>query len=152
MPKKTLPRIAAVSAGKKPHTLRVCWAHGDTHTIDVSSQLEKFRVYAPLRQNAAFFRRVRVGEHGTDVVWSDELDMAADTLWRLAQEQTGVIMSAEAFHLWRKQKNYTLDDAAAALGISRRMAAYYDHGDKPIPRVVTLATQALAAPPNQPHP
>lgn len=144
MPKKTLPRIASVSTGKKPHTLRLRWTHGEVHTIDVSSPLNKFRVYAPLRQDAALFKRVRVGEHGTDIVWSDELDMAADTLWRLAQEQAGVTMTAEAFQQWRKQKNYTLDDAAAALGISRRMAAYYDHGDKPIPRVVTLATQALA--------
>jgi hypothetical protein len=144
MPKKTLPRLAAVSAGKKPHTLRLRWEHGEVHTIDVSSLLEKFRIYAALRQNATLFKRVRVGEHGTDIVWSDELDMSADTLWRLAQEQTGATMTADAFHQWRKQKKYTLDDAAAALGISRRMAAYYDHGDKPIPRVVTLATQALA--------
>ncbi len=143
MPKKTMPRIAAVSVGKKPHTLRVRWAHGEVHTIDVSSPLNKFRVYASLRQDVALFKRVRVGEHGTDIVWSDELDMAADTLWRLAQEQAGITMTADAFHQWRKQKNYTLDDAATALGISRRMAAYYDHGDKPIPRVVTLATQAL---------
>ena len=143
MPKKTLPRIAAVAAGKKPHTLRIRWTHGGENTVDVSALLDTFRVYAPLRQNAALFRRVRVGEHGTDIVWSEELDMSADTLWRLAQEQTGVTMSAEEFRQWRKQKHYTLDEAAAALGISRRMAAYYDHGDKPIPRVVTLATQAL---------
>jgi len=143
MPKKTLPRIVAVASGKKPHTLRIRWAHGGEHTVDVAALLDKFRVYAPLRQNAALFRRVRVGEHGTDIVWSDELDMSADTLWRLAQEQSGLTMTAEDFRQWRKQKNYTLDEAAAALGISRRMAAYYDHGDKPIPRVVTLATQAL---------
>jgi transcriptional regulator with XRE-family HTH domain len=52
-------------------------------------------------------------------------------------------MTAEAFRQWRQQKSYTLDDAAAALGISRRMIAYYDHGDRPVPRVVALATQAL---------
>jgi hypothetical protein len=144
MPKKTLPRIAAVSAGKKPHTLRIRWTHGGENTIDISVMLNKFRVYAPLRRNGALFRSVRVGEHGADIVWSDTLDMAAETLWRLAQEQSGVTMSADDFRQWRQQKALTLDAAAAALGISRRMAAYYDHGDKPIPRVVTLATQALA--------
>ena len=143
MPKKILPRIVAVSAGKRPHTLRIRWDHGDENSVDVSALLEKFRVYAPLRQDAALFRRVRVGEHGTDIVWSDELDMSADTLWRLAREQAGVTMSAEDFRQWRQQKALTLDAAASALGISRRMAAYYDHGDKPIPRVVALATQAL---------
>jgi hypothetical protein len=143
MPKKILPRIAAVSAGGKPHTLLIRWERGGEDMIDVSALLEKFLVYAPLRQNVALFRRVRVGEHGTDIVWSEELDMSADTLWRLAQEQSGVTMSAEDFQHWRQQKALTLDDAASALGISRRMAAYYDHGDKPIPRVVALATQAL---------
>jgi AraC-like DNA-binding protein len=143
MPKKILPRIVAVSAGKRPHTLRIRWEHGGENNIDVSALLEKFRAYAPLRQDTALFRRVRVGEHGTDIVWSDELDMSADTLWRLAREQSGVTMSAEDFRQWRQQKALTLDAAASALGISRRMAAYYDHGDKPIPRVVALATQAL---------
>lgn len=147
MPRKILPRIAAVSAGEKPHTLRIRWERGGENIVDVSALLQQFRVYAPLRQNVALFRRVRVGEHGTDIVWSDELDMAADTLWRLAQEQSGVTMSAEDFRHWRQQKDFTLDDAASALGISRRMAVYYDHGDRPIPRVVALATQALTEAP-----
>ena len=36
-----------------------------------------------------------------------------------------------------------MEQTAVALGISRRMVAYYDHGEKPIPRVVALATLAL---------
>jgi hypothetical protein len=147
MPRKILPRIVAVSTGEKPHTLRIRWERGGENIVDVSALLQQFRVYAPLRQNAALFQRVRVGEHGTDIIWSEELDMAADTLWRLAQEQSAVTMSAEDFRHWRQQNDFTLDDAASALGISRRMAAYYDHGDKPIPRVVALATQALTPTP-----
>jgi hypothetical protein len=143
MPKKPLPRIVAVSAGERPHTLRIDWDRGGESLVDVSGLLEAFRVYAPLRQSAELFRQVRVGEYGTDIVWSDQLDMPADTLWRLAQEQSGATMTAEAFRNWRERKAYTLDEAAAALGISRRMVAYYDHGDKPIPRVVALATLAL---------
>ena len=143
MPKKTLPRIMAVSAGERPKTLHIRWDGGGESLVDVSGLIETFRAYVPLRQSAELFRQVRVGEYGTDIVWSDELDMPADTLWRLAQEQSGVTMTAEAFHHWRERKAYTLDDAAAALGISRRMVDYYDHGDKPIPRVVALATLAL---------
>jgi hypothetical protein len=41
------------------------------------------------------------------------------------------------------RRSYTLDAAAKALGLSRRMVAYYDRGDKPVPRVVALAAQAL---------
>jgi hypothetical protein len=143
MPKKPLPRIVTVSAGERPNTLLIGWGHGGESLIDVSGLIETFRAYIPLRQSAELFKQVRVGEYGTDVVWSDELDMPADTLWRLAQEQSGTTITAEAFHNWRERKAYTLDEAAVALGISRRMVAYYDHGEKPIPRVVALATLAL---------
>jgi DNA-binding transcriptional regulator YiaG len=143
MPKKTLPRIVAATADKKPLTLRIRWDGGEESSVDVSGLIETFRVYEPLRRSPKLFRQVRVGEHGTDIVWTDEIDMAADTLWRLAQEQAGVTMSSDAFKHWRKRKAYTLDSAARALGLSRRMVAYYEQGAKPIPRIVALAALAL---------
>jgi len=111
--------------------------------VDVSGLVERFRVFEPLRRSPELFGKVRVGEHGTDVVWMDDVDMAADTLWRLAQEQAGLAMSVAEFKNWRERQAYTLDTAAKALGVSRRMVAYYEQGTKPIPRVVALATRAL---------
>ena len=143
MPKKTLPRIADVAPDTSPLTLRVRWQHGGESLVDVSGLVDTFRVYAPLCEDPALFRCVHVGEHGTDVAWTDEIDMAADTLWRLAQEQSGETLTAEGFRAWRERKAYTLDGAARALGLSRRMVAYYEQGEKPIPRTVTLATRAL---------
>jgi DNA-binding transcriptional regulator YiaG len=143
MPKKNLPRIVGVSADRKPLSLRIRWDSGEESRVDVSGLVETFRVYAPLRPSTQLFPTVRVGEYGTDVVWNDEIDMSADTLWRLAQEQSGLTMSPAAFKQWRERKAYTLDTAARALGISRRMVAYYEQGAKPIPRVVALAAQAL---------
>jgi DNA-binding XRE family transcriptional regulator len=143
MPKKMLPRIAAVKAGSSPFTLRITWEKGGESVVDVSGMIGSFRLYAPLRRSPALFRKMRVGEHGTDVVWTDGIDMSADTLWRLAQEQTGATMSADAFRHWRERKAYTLQEAASALGISRRMIAYYEEGNRPIPRVVALAARAL---------
>jgi DNA-binding transcriptional regulator YiaG len=143
MPKKILPRIAAVTADRKPLTLRVRWDNGDESRVDVSSPIGTFRIYAPLRNSPDSFRAVRVGDHGTDIVWKDDIDMSADTLWRLAQEQAGATLSSDEFKRWRERQAYTLDTAAAALGISRRMVAYYEEGKKPIPRVVALATRAL---------
>ncbi|MGP0093355.1 MAG: helix-turn-helix domain-containing protein [Xanthobacteraceae bacterium] len=143
MPRKLLPRIAEVAVGKKPFTLHIRWDKGGESLVDVSGLIQSFRVYTPLRRSPQRFRQVRLGEHGTDVVWTDKIDMAADTLWRLAQEQSGATMTAEAFRSWRQRKAYTLDQAAKALGISRRMVAYYDQGDKPIPRLVALAARAL---------
>lgn len=143
MPRKPIPRIAAVYPADRPLTLRVRWTHGGETLIDVSSLIETFRVYAPLRTAPDLFAKVEVGEHGADVVWSGEIDMAADTLWRLAQEQSGATMTADAFRHWRERKAYTLETAAQALGLSRRMVAYYDRGARPIPRTVALATKAL---------
>ena len=143
MPKKALPRIVTVSAGDRPHTLIIQWKDSSQSTVDVSGLINTFRAYMPLRQSWELFKQVRVGEYGTDIVYSDDLDMPADTLWRLAHEQSGRTITAEAFHNWRERKAYTLDQTAVALGISRRMVAYYDHGEKPIPRVVALATLAL---------
>jgi len=143
MPRKILPRIVAGAPGERPMTLHVRWDKGEEGLIDVSGIIESFRIYAPLRRSSELFRQVRVGEYGTDVVWTDEIDMAADTLWRLAQEQAGETMTPDAFRHWRERKAYTLDEAARALGLSRRMVAYYEKGDRPIPRVVALATRAL---------
>jgi hypothetical protein len=143
MPRKVLPRIVAVTADALPMTLRVRWDRGEESVVDVSGMIESFRVYAPLRQSPDMFQHVQVGEHGTDILWPQGIDMSADTLWRLAQEQSGATMTPDEFRHWRERKAYTLDAAAKALGISRRMVAYYEQGDRAIPRVVALATRAL---------
>lgn len=143
MPKKTLPRIAAVSAGKKPFSLRIQWEKGGESRVDVAGLIQSFRIFAPLRDNPKLFAAVQVGEFGSDIKWNDAVDMSADTLWRLAQEQAGLTMSPDSFRHWRERKAYTLDGAAQALGLSRRMVAYYEQGEKPIPRVVALAAKAL---------
>jgi hypothetical protein len=97
VPKKLLPRIVAVAAGEKLMTLRVRWDEGTESLIDVSATIQSFRVYAPLRTSPELFGQVRLGEHGTDVVWTDQIDMAADTLWRLAREQAGETMTPDVF-------------------------------------------------------
>ena len=86
---KSLVRIAAVSAEAEPLTLRIRWRHGDESRVDVSALVNAFRVYAPLRHSPELFGGVQLGELGVDVVWGDGIDMSADTLWRLAQEQAG---------------------------------------------------------------
>jgi hypothetical protein len=79
--------------------------------------------YAPLRRAPELFDEVRVGERGADVAWSEEIDMSADTLWRLAQEQSGAALSALAFKRWRERQAYTLDSAARALELTEERRA-----------------------------
>jgi hypothetical protein len=81
MPRKVLPRIQAVAPGEQPVTLRVRWDNGEESLIDISGIIQSFRVYEPLRQSPELFQQARLGEYGTDVVWTDEIDMAGDTLW-----------------------------------------------------------------------
>ena len=145
MPKKILPRILEVAAGRRPFTLRIRWDRGGESVVDVSGPISSFRLYEPLRHSPELFAAVRLGEYGTDIVWTGAIDMSADTLWRLAQEQTGHTMSPDAFRNWRERRALTLDAAANALGLSRRVVAYYEQGDRPIPRVVALATRGLEA-------
>ncbi len=84
-----LPRIVAVAADAAPFTLRIQWGHGGESRVDVSGLVRTFRTYEPLRQSPELFGQVQPGEFGADVVWSEGIDMSADTLWRLAQEQDG---------------------------------------------------------------
>jgi DNA-binding transcriptional regulator YiaG len=152
MPKKTLPRLIAISADKKSLFLCITWDNGGKNIVDLSNIINSFRIYSPLRHSHELFQTVQLGEHGTDIIWQistdtqddvTEIDMSAQTLWRLCQEQSGITMSSDSFKNWRENKSYTLDAAATALGLSRRMVAYYEQGAKPIPRIVALATKGL---------
>ncbi len=48
-------------------------------------------------------------------------------------------MPPEAFRAFLDRHRLTLDAVSAVLGISRRQAAYFAAGNKPIPRTVALA-------------
>lgn len=91
-------------------------------------------------QDAKVFRTAKVGEHGASVVWAndDDLELAADNLRARAVEQAGGV-SHEFIWEWMTRHDLTLDTAASALGLSRRMLAYYRSGAKPVPRTVALA-------------
>jgi transcriptional regulator with XRE-family HTH domain len=52
---------------------------------------------------------------------------------------------AVALRRWRRDARLTRPKAAAELGVSERMLAYYEAGTHPVPRVVLLAIRALSA-------
>lgn len=86
------------------------------------------------------FSSAKVGDHGASVIWAydHDLELAADNLRARAVEQAGGV-SHEFIWNWMARHDLTLDTAAVALGVSRRMLAYYRSGAKPVPRTVALA-------------
>ena len=86
------------------------------------------------------FSSAKVGDHGASVIWAndDDLELAADNLRARAIEQAGGV-SHEFIWNWMARNDLTIDAAAVALGVSRRMLADYRSGSKPVPRTVALA-------------
>ena len=139
-----LPRVGSVQADND-FSIRVTWI-GDVDpslptTIDLAPIILTYKFYRPLRDDPELFRTVHVANDGTAIAWgkNDEIDMATTTIEHLASE----VMQKSDFRAWLEKNRLTLDAAAAQLGISRRLAAYFASGEKPIPRYIALACAYL---------
>lgn len=120
------------------YVLRLAYADGQTFEVDLREWIATSRALKALR-NAALFAKARVGFGGRSVEWiEDELDLGSDNLRNLAIEQSGGI-GHERIWAWLSETGLTLEQAAEALGVSRRMLIYYRDGEKPIPRAIWLA-------------
>jgi hypothetical protein len=136
------PLIRAVKA-KAPATLEIVWSTGETLAVNVARLLKRFKLYAPLK-NATCFAKAKADPWGHAVNWPGDVDMSADQLYELAREQAGE-WGPERFSAWMTDYGLSLNAAADALGLSRRMIAHYRTGSRPIPRVVALACEGLSA-------
>lgn len=139
--------LMAVKA-KANQVLHLAFADGAEFDVDLSNIIAKHPTIAALADPATF-KRAKVGEWKDTVTWgTDDLELAADNLRARAIEQAGGF-SHEGIVKWMHQHKLTQLQAAEALGLSRRMLAYYLSGEKPVPRTVALAcigwTQARAA-------
>jgi len=118
--------------------LRLSYADGQDFEVDLGQWIETTPVLHALK-DATLFAQARVGFAGRTVEWvADEIDLGADNLRNLAIEQAGGI-GHERIWNWLHKTGLTLEQAAKALGISRRMLIYYRDGEKPIPRSIWLA-------------
>jgi hypothetical protein len=133
------PNIRSVQAGKNS-CLIITWKGGAESVVDVSQHLKQYAVFAPLRSDRKLFRKPTVGEWGWCVHWTEDLEISADTLWRLALEQGSAWLQS-----WRTRHGMTQADAAKALGVSPRMWRYYEAGSHLLPKTVRLAAIGLDA-------
>lgn len=136
-----MPRIAAVSG--KGTTLTIKWVDGPSVSVDLAADIQRSRALKPLR-DAREFAKVRVGEGGHSAVWPSGVDLGADRLWRDTLLATGHADTV-AFNDWRMALGLSLNAAAEALGLSRRMVAYYSAGEKSVPKTVLLACAGYSA-------
>lgn len=133
-----LPRLVKAEAldGRR---LRVFWRDGTSKIVDLGPLLESRRIFIPLRQDDALFRKLAVSEEGDAVVWpGDDLECSAVWIEALPSDD----FENADFRAAMDQLGMSLDGMAAALEVSRRLVASY-RKDKPIPRHIGLATRYL---------
>ena len=130
--------LTAVKSRPNGH-LALTFADDVTLDVNLAPIIAKYPVLSRLQQPAVF-ATAKLGVWGASVTWADDddLDLAADNLRARAIEQAGGY-SHELIWNWMHRHQLTLDAAARALGLSRRMLAYYRSGEKPLPRTVALA-------------
>ena len=138
-----MPTISHVEQANGPFRLLIRWETGrrdGEEVIDIAPQIFAFKVYKPLRDNPDLFANVSVSVDGTAVVWpgNADLEVSADALEELAEDA----MTSERFGQFLSDMNLTFDAAAAQLGISRRLVAYYAK-EREVPRYISLACEAL---------
>lgn len=118
--------------------LRLSYADGQEFEVDLGEWIATTSILYPIK-DAALFSQARIGFGGRSVEWvENEIDLGADNLRNLAIEQAGGI-GHERIWSWLHETGLTLEQAANALGISRRMLIYYRDGEKAIPRSIWLA-------------
>lgn len=143
---ETMPVIAeALAVGES--SVSVTWAEGPRvgrrEIVDLAPLIFGAKFYRPLRDAPDLFRTVRPIRGGTALGWGNgedeaELDMASTSVERLAEES----MTPAEFSTFLDRHKLTLDAAAAQLGISRRLVAYYAKS-REVPRYIALACAYL---------
>jgi hypothetical protein len=122
--------------GKAPATLTLKWSDGTRASLEVGALLQGKAIRA-LRIPGEF-EKAQIGEWGHSVEWPSGAELSAETLWLETLSATGHA-DAREFLEWRLRHGLSLSKAADALGLSRRMVAYYSNGEKAVPRAILLA-------------
>lgn len=137
-----MPRLAKIEP-RSEFTVAVSWAEGlragKNEVVDLAPDILTYKFYEPLR-DGDLFRTIHLLDRGRAVGWGpdDAIDMPATSIERLAEEA----MTPLDFAGFLDEAGLTYDAAAAQLGISRRLVAYYAK-DRKVPRHIALACAHL---------
>ena len=119
-----------------PAAVRLAWSDDTIVDLDLSAAIDG-RTSDALRDPAEF-ARVQVGDWGHSLIWPSGAELGADMLWLETLSATGHD-DVRRFLEWRLRHGLSLSKAAEALGVSRRMVAYYSNGEKKVPKPILLA-------------
>jgi hypothetical protein len=129
---RTITDVQAIG----PASLHLAWSDGTEVDLDLNAALGD-RAFAALRDPAEF-AKVEVGDWGHSLAWPSGAELGADALWLETLSATGH-GDVRTFLEWRLRHALSLSKAADALGVSRRMVAYYSNGEKKVPKPILLA-------------
>lgn len=116
--------------------LHLAWSDDTRADVDLATMLHD-RAFASLRDPDEF-AKAEVGDWGHSLSWPSGAELGADTLWLETLAATGR-GDTRLFVEWRLRNALSLTKAAEALGLSRRMVAYYSNGEKRVPKSILLA-------------
>ena len=125
-----------------PQVLWLTWDDGWSARVDLAEVVAGHRRLAALSDPTCLAQAALAGD-GWSVEWPGGIDFGAQQLRRWADQQAGNAMTPAAFRRWMDGHEFTLDRAAEALGLSRRMIAYYLSGEQVVPKTVMLATEGV---------
>lgn len=115
------PKLQAVEA-LAPYRLRTTWSTGEVLDVDVESVLHGIPALVSLLEPTVF-AKAHLAEWGHGIEWFDS-ELGADNVYAWAKEQAGEV-SHQMFDTWMHRNGLSLNSAAEALGLSRRMVSYY---------------------------
>jgi DNA-binding XRE family transcriptional regulator len=129
---RTLADVAVVA----PTRLRLTWSDETQVLIDLADMMAENPFTA--LSDPETFAQVAIGDWGHSLVWPQDIEIGADSLWLETLSATGHD-DTRRFLEWRLRHALSLSKAAEALGVSRRTIAYYSNGERKIPKPILLA-------------
>lgn len=139
MTKTKQPRVKSVAA-HGTNTIKVTWKGGGSCTVDLTGLIARVPAFDKLK-DAGIFMRVGVIDWGWAVGWPGGLDLSADTVKRMAEEQAQ--MTGNDLVHWQERLDLTIDETAELLGLSGRTVKNYRRRDASIPSAIGMACRAL---------
>lgn len=90
-----IPKIRHIDA-LDSFILRVCFDDGKVVLYDVKSDIDRLPAFKPLLNEIGLFKSFQIDESRTCVFWSDQMDLASDTIYEFGTASDSCIAAEDA--------------------------------------------------------